>query len=64
MHLSHRRAAVALQLTINLIYEKHCSCVVDPTTNNVDKCLNVKKCHILSGIQPSETLPLYYVIYS
>jgi hypothetical protein len=43
MHLSHRCAAVALQLTTKMIYEKHYLCAVDPTTTNVDKYLIVKK---------------------
>ena len=32
-----------LQLTIKIIPEKHHSSVADPTTNDVDICLNVKK---------------------
>jgi hypothetical protein len=30
-------------MTTKIVPEKHLSCVVDPTTYNADKCLNVKK---------------------
>ena len=65
MHLSHRCAAVLLQLTIKIIPEKNISSVVDPTTNDVDICSNVCVAregegvgHVLSGIYTSETFQI------
>jgi hypothetical protein len=43
VHLSHRCAAVVLQLTIKIISEKNHSSVVDPTTNDVDIYFKEKK---------------------
>jgi hypothetical protein len=59
VHLSHRCAAVMLQLTIKIIPEKHHSSVMDPTTNDVDIYFKVKKkVHLQSGIYTIETFQI------